>query len=253
MKLKLKLLNYLFIVLAVLAVSCEKDDSSPEEKESIQDKGFTFDNEAVMNKVPENLKNSDDQYAKMCVDYVESAMDMSAFVSQLTPPENATLVEMKSAEASGTYTWQFNGYGIYWTYSEEGEKAIWSVDIEIEGKKYDYIDAWQLKDGSKGEVKYNFNYVCAYAGQQTTDCETLLAKYTWELKDDGSYKFLYTYDSNSTEYDYAFKYEVVINKDGSGAIDYVTNDFVLYHMEWDAEGNGSWTYMNGSNTGSWTV
>lgn len=251
MKLKLKSLNYFLIVAALLAVSCEKDDSPSEKEENIKEKGFTFNEESIMTKIPESLKNSEDEYAKKCIGYIETAMDMSAFIDQLTPPEDATLVEMKSTESSGTYTWQHDGYGVYWTYSKEGDKSIWSVDIEVDGKKYDYIDAWQMNEGIKGEVKFNYNFLCNFGEQ--SKCDVLLSNYTWDFSNEGSNTFVYTHQSDVKDFEFAFKSEIVINKDGSGKIDYVTNDYVLYNMEWDAEGNGSWILMDGLNSGSWTI
>ena len=123
-----------------------------------------------------------------------------------------------------------------------------------EGEIFDYITAWENKDGKSGEVRYNFNWVNAYYGE--TDYQNLYWKYAWTLDNDGNYNFGWDYDSDSEEYDYFLNYSVVVNADGSGSIDYYTLDVQFYHMEWDAQGNGSWTYYYGvGNTmsGTWNV
>ncbi|MDF1573350.1 MAG: hypothetical protein P1P82_17205 [Bacteroidales bacterium] len=238
---------------ATISMGCNKenDDTPPAEQ-------LSFNTREVMDKLPQGLINSDDEYAQQCVDDIESALDMSTFMDNMVPPEDAVKTS-KKAVSGDTWSWNVTygdmSYTFYWSYEEDNAKRYWTMDIQFnDGERYSYISAWESKDGKNGEVIYNFNWVDAYEG--STDYEDLYWRYSWTLDDDGNYEFGWDYDSNTEEYDYFLKYTVVVNADGSGYIDYYSMDVQFYHMEWDAMGNGSWTYFYGeefTQSGSWSV
>ena len=101
----------------------------------------------------------------------------------------------------------------------------------------------------------SFNWVNAYDPGSSEDFEELYWSYTWALNADGSYVFDWTYDSSDPEYDVYLYYSVVVYEDGSGEIEYYLLDELIWEMEWDAAGNGSYTWYFGdfTDTGSWTV
>jgi hypothetical protein len=242
------------MLITVIFSGCSKDP----ELENPEFESITFDAEVVLDKLPAGLVNSDDTYAQQAVGAIESALDMSSFMDDMTPPEDA---ERTSKKASGdswswTYTDGTTTYTFYWEYEEDNAKKYWTMDIQINGgAKYNYIYAWETKDGKQGEVQYNFNWVYAEE-EMTEEYEDLYWKYNWNIDAAGNYTFYYEVDSTEPEYDYSMRYEVVVNSDGSGSVDYYLTDVPFYHMEWDAMGNGSWAYYSdGTETmsGNWTV
>jgi hypothetical protein len=251
-------LSSLLLLFAFVLFSCNKDDSAEPTKDYEE---LSFDADEVLNKIPEGLKNASDEKAQDCVDWIESALDMSSFMDNMTPPSDAQVVSMKSTTSEVVYTWSW-AYGgqtvtMFWTYRDDATKNYWTLQIQIDGGiKYDYVDAWEFKDGSRGEMLYNFNWVCAYSNESSQDCYDIYWRYTWEKTAAGGYNFSFYYDSYDTEYTYYLRYDISINADGSGTIDYYLYDALFYHMEWDVLGNGSWTYYYDgvlNTSGSWRV
>ena len=159
---------------------------------------------------------------------------------------------------SGTWSWgldyELEMWTFYWTYDEDNTKDTWTMEIQFgEGPMYDYITAWEMKDGSEGEVIYDFNWAAIYDGEE--DYVDLYWKYTWRLDSSGDYYFSWYYDADDEEYEYYLRYDVVVKSDGSGSIDYYFFDELYYQMLWDALGNGSWGYFfAGSDlSGTWTA
>jgi hypothetical protein len=239
----------LFLIMVVLFAGCNKEeDETPGNFTEL-----AFDGEAVMDQLPEGLLNSNDEMARECVDMIEQALDMSAFQANLIVPDNAVRSSKKASGDTWYWTWNYMGeiWTFYWTYSEDAAKNYWTMQIQYgNGEKYDYITAWEYKNGSGGEVVYSFNWVMIY--EDVEDYEDLHWTYRWNVDASGNYQFEWTYDSDDLEVNYYLKYNIVINEDGSGTLDYYLNDSLFYHIEWDAAGNGSWIYYLGDFTQSGT-
>lgn len=236
--------------------SCSKDDPADEP----EFKGLSLDTEQVLQNVPEGLKNSSDPYAIQCYSYIQSALDMSSFIGDMTPPDNARRSSQKATGEAWQWTVSDGMHSLtfYWEYEEDGGKNYWTMDIQIDGGPvYNYLYAWESKDGKQGQVQYNFNWIYAYEGYEGFEgYEDLYWTYDWLLDNEGSYTFNMSYDSDGEEVDYFLSYSVVLNDDGSGSVDYYTLDEHLYKMEWDVLGNGSWELYPGTENamnGSWTV
>ena len=88
---------------------------------------------------------------------------------------------------------------------------------------------------------YSFNWVLIYE-EEFSEYEDLHWTYHWELDSSSSYHISWDYDADIPDFDFFMNYQIVIHEDGSGALDYYYLDELLYHMEWDAQGNGSWHY-----------
>lgn len=243
----------MLLLFALFFTSCDKEEETPEFQ------SIAFDTEEVMDKLPAGLVSSDDTYAQQAVAAIESALDMSTFMDDMTPPDDA---ERTSKKASGdTWSWTVSdgtmSYTFYWTYEEDNSKKYWTMDIQFDdGPLYNYIYAWETKDGKQGEVQYNFNWVAAYDGEDPEEYEDLYWRYSWNIDAAGNYTFSWDYDSSDPEYEYFMRYEVVVNNDGSGTINNYMSDELFYHMEWDATGNGSWAYYSEGTeymSGNWTV
>src|SRR5210317_677141 len=110
----------LILSLAFVTFSCNKqsNDIPPSE-------GLTLDTQEVIDKLPQAMLNSNDQYAQQCVNDIESALDMSGIMDDLVPPEDA-MRSSKKAIAGDTWKWSISDgmmtYTFYWTYEEVNGK-----------------------------------------------------------------------------------------------------------------------------------
>ena len=241
-----------FFLFAILFTGCDKEEDLPPEFAEI-----SFDGQEVIDMLPDGLLASNDPKAEECVEMIEEALDMSAFLDNLEVPDNAQRLSKKATGDTWKWTFPYMGgtWTFYWTFDEDNTKQYWTMEIQFgDGERYDYITAWEMKDGSGGEVVYSFNWVQIY-DQEYTDYVDLHMTYSWSLDTSGTYYFDWSYEVDDHSYDYLMKYSIVINPDGSGEVDYYYYDQLFYHMEWDAAGNGSWTYYFGGleESGSWTA
>ena len=252
----IKGLTVLF-ALAIIVAGCSKDEEpTPEELQNL-----SFNSEQVLARVPDGLKNSDDPQAEDCYSFIESAVDMSDFIDEMEVPDDAFKVSKKSSLAGAdTWRWTWYEYGgqtitLYWTYDEDNSKRYWTMEIQYgSGPRYDFIEAWETKDGTQGEVIYNFGWAAIYSGEPIEDYEYYYWRYTWTLDNSGAYHLKFGIDSYNQEYEFDVYYDVLINADGSGSIDYYIYDELFYAYTWDALGNGTWEYYLGGElymSGTW--
>ncbi len=249
-----KWVSFLFVLSLFITCSKDKDDDPKEELQV-----FEFNDQEVLDKLPDGLKSSDNEQAQSVMDFIESALDWAEFESALEPPEDAIKVTEKSTRSTGTYKWTWNdgvrAMTMYWAYSEDAAKRYWKLQIQFgDGPKYSYIDVWETLDGKQGEVKYNFQWVCAY-DEEITGCEDLFWVYTWNEDAQGNYTFNWYMESSDDQYTYYQKIEINLNADGSGTLNYYLLDGLVYHYEWDTLGNGSWVHHLGGTeySGTWTI
>lgn len=240
------------LMISLILFGCGKDEVVTPEFQTL-----SFNEQEVLEKLPAGLLNSNDEHAEECISMIEDALDMSQFIDNMDVPSGAEKVAKKSS--SGTWRWsvtaQGYNYTFYWTYSEDASKNYWTMEIQVDGgTKYPYIQAWEYKDGSGGQVKYNFNWAIAVYGSD--EYEDVFWTYTWTLDESGNYHFTMTWDGDDGMEEYYLSYDVVVNDDGSGYIEYWVAGFLVYEMQWDALGNGTWTYYSGGEelmSGSWTA
>lgn len=246
----------ILLLMAVVISGCKKEEDPPPESQQL-----SFDAEEVLALIPEGLKNSDDPNAESCVDWIETAVDMSGFIDQMEVPDDAQRTSLKSAMGGDTWqwTWAYGGesYTFYWSYEEKNSKRYWTMDIQYgSGPRYNYIDAWETMDGKEGEVIYNYGWFVIAGGEQLEDGDFVYWKYTWKQNASGGYELTYLWDSDDPEYDIMTQYDVNINADGSGSIEQYYMDQLFYMMQWDVLGNGSWSmYSDGQvfASGSWVA
>ncbi len=253
---RLQWLLALILVVPVIFTTCSKDneeDEIPYETLALAEVGDLVD-------VPEALKNNDDPFAQLCVGYIEQASDFSDFTEFMIPPENAESVSKKAGPVTYKWTEHYdnqNTITIYWTFEEGANQYNWDLDIQFnDGEVYDYITAWQLKDKTEGEIRFNYNFVCAlYSSPEF--CTDLFWIYHWEKHSDGSVSLEYYVTSESSEVTYAVQYIVTVNPDGSGSVVFYNNDIMVYDMRWNADGSGSWTAYdsegNEAGSGTWSA
>jgi len=240
-------------VVTFLMPGCSKDqDPQPEEFQQL-----SFNSEEVLDMLPEGLTNSTDTYAQFCVSYVSTAVDMSRFIGSMEVPPDAQRSSKKSASGGDTWQWSWSyggqSFTVFWTFDEDHSKKSWSMDIQYgSGKVFDYVDAWEFKDGSGGEVVYNFNWVGAY-DDMSEDSEALNWIYGWTKNGSGDYSINWFWESESMEYDYEAKYDIMIKANGSGSLESFVEDTKVLLMDWDEMGNGTWTMSENQESGSWTA
>ncbi len=239
------------LLMLFLVNGCKKEDEPPQFEQ------ISFDTQEVLDLLPAGLENSNDQYAQECVGMIETALDMSDFIDNMEVPPEAVKTAKKGTTGTWSWTWDYIGgeiWTFYWTYDEDNSKMYWTMEIQFgDGPRFDYIEAWEAKDGSAGEVIYNFNWAGIYDGD--TGYVGLFLRITWEMDSSGNYYYSWYWESDTEEYTYLWRYDIVVNADGSGSVDYYLADELYYHMEWDVLGNGSWAYYFGGleTTGFWVA
>jgi hypothetical protein len=248
----------LFAAMLFIMVSCKKDETTPE---IVNPESFSFDEEAIIDRLPDALENTTDPDAAVVVGWVEAAANWSAFDSYFTPPDDAVLVSIKST--SYTYRWTAGYIGgttltYWWTYSEDATKNYWDLEIQIDdGPRAPFIEAWEMKDGTAGEVRYSYNwayYLDDYDPDSYIDVSWV---YTYSINAEGDYLFTWTYENDTEEYDNVLSYEVLVRADGSGYVRYYSQDYLWYYGEWDTDGNGYYVWYDTDGTEllrvDWTV
>jgi hypothetical protein len=248
---RIKFVKYVWIAFVLLVVFSCKEDNPDDKGNNFET--LSFSETEVMERLPDALETSNDPMAQMVVGWVSLATNWGLFVHAIEPPENASPVA-----GNNSYSWGWNylgnSFNMFWTYSEANSKKNWNIDVQYNGKRYDYMDAWETSNGKQGEVKYNYQWACDYDGQM--DCADFFWKYTWEINASNAYVFNYIVESTETSVENSMKYEVVVNEDGSGNIKLYDEGTISYSSQWDASGNGSWiSYDDGiqQGTGKWTV
>lgn len=239
--------------MSFLIVGCNKDEGS--EAEEFQQ--LAFNSEEVLDMLPVGLTNSSDTYAQFCVSYITTAVDMSSFIGSMEVPPDAQQSTKKSTSGGDTWqwTWSYGGrsFTIFWTFEEDQSKRYWSMDIQYgSAQVFDYVDAWEYKDGSGGEVVYNFNWVGAY-DDMSEDVGALNWIYSWTKNGAGDYAIKWFWESENMEYSYDAKYDILIKANGSGSLESFMEDIKVLLMEWDIMGNGTWTMGETGESGSWTA
>ncbi len=242
------------LLLAVVATGCRKEED-PAEFEKL-----SFDAGEVLAKLPSGLTGSNDPSAIECIGHIESALDMSAFITSMEVPADAEKSNKESTTDGDEWYWTLfhegKNFTLYWIFDEDASGKNWSMEIQYgAGPGYDFIDAWESGDGSKGEVKYNFTWSYIDNAESGGDYQESFWQYSWDTDVSGRYMFNRYYESEDPGFNFYLHYELVINPDGSGTIDYFSLDSLFYHAEWDVPGNGSSIYYLGDflQPGSWTT
>lgn len=232
---------YLFVAIAI-ALSfngCKKDDTQGEitaTKLKLIEKLDKLD-------VPAKMKNSTYEYAKTAVDYVDGVKDIANYFSYFDIPEDAQREGLKSTQGD-VYYWTYGGVSEWETYTEEGTKYVWKIEIDFgDGKgRHVYLRSEEEKDGSHGLMEiYGYE----------NDIDKVLWTYEWNFDSKGN--IIMTWKDTAE----TFKYEVNSNVDLSGYAKWFANGILFYHFQWNSDGSGSY-HMYGDDgsefmSESWTV
>ena len=243
---------------ALLLSSCSKDDEAvqptTDDSQDLKEVQLSLTDDAELSTVavPEAMQQSDDSYAKMATQYVSAVNQIESFTSYFKPPTGATQSSepitssnarmMASKKAYLVYTWTTGNTTIAYQLSEEGDNYVWEIFWkEGDGDYLKYVHAEESKTVKKGFME-------VYNIFQSTD--DILYKYEWEKLESG------TLTLTSTVPQANLVYTVSVNSDGSGSVKYISQEKLLYKMEWTREGNGTWAYYSDGeeiDNGSWKV
>jgi len=197
--------------------------------------------------VPQGMQDSDDPMAGLAMAYIQAANGFTNLVAgYLTPPAGG----LKSA-ADGPpweHVWtDEHGLTITLTIWEEDNKYYWSVELdgtygEVTYDEWTYIFAWQAKDGKSGDlILYE---------EATTD---ILMEWVWSIDASNVYSIGLIVPGDSWT-------KIWVNPDGSGELEYYDDESdvwaLVFEVEWDADGDGSWTMYAGgvqTDSGTWST
>lgn len=243
----------IFFVMVLLG-ACKKEKVETEQNQKESYKTLSFSDSAIENRIPEGLKSSEDVMASLAYAWLSTATDWTYFTYAIEPPEDAVNI----GENTLKWAWNFGSYNysMFWAFTDDDSKNYWNIDIEyITDEKFNYMEAWEAKDGKSGEVKYNFAWACQFE-EENENCDDIYWKYSWEVDANNTYKYSYTLESEDDDIEYDSKYEMELNEDGSGILKYYVYGDLYYEMMWDEEGNGNYTqYSEGEeiDSGEWTA
>ncbi|MCD9018420.1 hypothetical protein [Parachryseolinea silvisoli] len=244
----------LLVAFSAAAFSCSKDDDATPEK-SLEDVAFSMSGSSSVVTPPSAMASSDDTYAIQATSYVNMANAMSGYLQYFKPPQgsvkSSTPITVANGRVAATqteylvYTWtdsQGSGMSIAYQVSEQSDKYVFEIFIKYSQDEdwTRYVYAEETKDGSEGLMHiYGVD-------------DVVFITYSWKHTGDN-----FDFVISSIEDETAFEINIHVNtKTKAGSVEYVMNDELLYKMEWDAAGNGTWAYyVEGEveESGSWEV
>lgn len=230
MKNNLKLI-FLFTFLTTMSfISCSdsasEDDKQVDEELSevvMQDFSTTLNDIQL----PTSLAQSSSPYASLVNAQMQSFKSLTAaFSSLFTVPANAVALKSGSKLLSKsnnvqTYTWSANGITINYKITDSSDRYLFSFDIVSESYSGNYMNGYQLKDGSVAEINY-LNNGQEYLTLKWTNLDTVAKM---EMNTIGGYKLLLESNLN----------------DNSGNMKVYEEGTLTSSFTWKADGSGTYT------------
>ncbi|MEN7549095.1 hypothetical protein AAG747_14325 [Rapidithrix thailandica] len=253
---KLKFFVYALFITPLLLTSCSKDDDDPQPAK-LEDVKFALKEDFEEITAPQNLQKSEDPNAQQVLGYIQQANSFKSYMNFFTIPEGAEKSNTPINAAGGrvtsgeylVYKWSYDGLTIAYQVSQQGNEYVFEAfinDGEGSSTLVKYIEARQSTDGKKGSMKV-FDF---YDLDDNGKLDDVTANYIWEHRDNGSIYFKFDFGND------ALVYELEVNADASGKVQYYIEGELYYFVEWDAQGNGSWKYYSEGKvveSDSWTV
>ncbi len=250
----MKMTKFLLLAVAFFAFSCSSDDDEASSSLENQALSLTESNNVIV--APSALQTSEDENAKMVVGYIGMANQMSSYLSYMKVPDGAVKSTTRITASNGrvdatgdvvVYVWSDtqSDYKVAYQISEAADSYVFEIFLTLPGQTgwLKYFHAEEKKDRSAGLMNiYNI------FGDNAS--EVILA-YKWSRSGD---VFTFTMTSSAAD----FKFVMNVNqKTKAGDVVYYLGGVKAYEMEWDAQGNGSWTWYdeegNVEDSGTWTV
>ncbi|HYF66505.1 MAG TPA: hypothetical protein VD884_00150 [Ohtaekwangia sp.] len=247
----MKLTKVFLIGLAIFAAACSNDDDDAKPQLVKQKLSLLEANPITP---PTAMANSENPHAQIATTLVSSANIMSPYAPYFETPARATKSISKITESNGrlndtgdftTYIWEDDNseQTIAYQVSEESKSYVFEIFLKLEhdSKWVKRLDVEERKDQSAGTLLvYDF---------ASDNASTKLLEYNWTRGNKVFELTMKTYEEKIQTMHLVYN-----EKTQAGSISYEGSD-VSYEMEWDSNGNGTYTYYdeNGdiSEEGEW--
>lgn len=247
----MKLTKVFLIGLALFAAACSNDDDDA--KPNLGKKKLSL-LEAEPITAPSALANSESPQAQLAASLIASTNIMSAYAQLFDTPAGATKSSSKITASNGrvndtgdfeTYVWEDDdsGQSVAYQVSEESKSYVFEIFMKFDNNSewIKLMDVEERKDQSAGSLTvYNF---------ESDDASTILLEYSWTRGNNIVELTMKTYDEEVETLHLVYN-----EKTQAGSITFEGIDD-SFEMEWDSDGNGTYTYFdeNGeiSEEGEW--
>ena len=235
----------LFSFIAVSMLACSKDDEvAPEEEEPVA--AFAFDAQNPPLEVPTALQSSTNESALAINSVLAQANIISSYGAYFDVPEGAefsttpiSTTNSRVANVTGVrvYTWTYNdgqnSFTTAYQLSEDDNDYIFEIFYNFGDGFFKLLEGRESKDAQrKGSLKW-FDF---------SGGDTFLT-YDWEEFENGDFEFNFI--------TFSFKYEILVNADGSGEINSFYEDALDAKYTWNAGGTAG-TYTTYDDEGNIT-
>lgn len=159
----IKFLALFTLILSITLSSCsnneDNDNDVPEEDLSevvMQDFASTINDIQI----PASLSQSSDPYGSQVGFQVQLFKSLTAgFASLFTVPENALAAKkgskiLSKSATTQTYTWSAEGITFNYKITEKSDRYEFKYDIVSQAYSGNYMNGYQLKDGSVAEITF---------------------------------------------------------------------------------------------------
>ena len=235
-------LKFLFLSILIIVSGCKKEEEVISSQPDFQPQ---FTTTSVTSITPPSLQTNGDAMGNAMLSQINTymmlpSMYMNALGGMLQEvPSNA---KIGSAASPPTWTWNYGGYVITYTYNQTSTQYTFSYTIAMNGSVWYNISGWENINGTAGHWDYNFNLSNvpggASSGNWTID-------FDWQQPTTGEFDFQMAYDFGSLSSDVYVDMNVNTNN-GSGWYNYYTpSTTLMYEYVWQNYGNsGSFTDHN---------
>ena len=246
----MKRLQYLLMLLAVVAFSCSKDEDAEPSAEDLDEVQLSLSTDEQLIEVPEALLQTQNEYTQMAAMWISMANNISSYVSIFQNiPEGAEKSSTPITPSNGrvaaaaksylVYHWEGDGMGIAYQIHAEGSKYIFELFYKFQGSnEYQrYLYAEEAKDKKSGKIE-------AY---DIWDTGGLALRYKWATNGD-----ILTFDLESFNSEGLISLEVNQSTQ-AGTLSFFSDGALSYLITWNGDGSGTWTDYSGDEemTGSW--
>tara|TARA_B100000427_G_C15469366_1_gene577756 strand:+ start:558 stop:1286 length:729 start_codon:yes stop_codon:yes gene_type:complete len=220
----MKKLLFLFVVL-ITFFGCKKEEVIEENQSpSFQPEIIDLNAFASTASLQEN--------APQALVYLQQVTGWMSLPSQLMAiPENYEYIENARMGGGGdmqTYTWNYMGYSVIYTYGVEGSQYVFDYTCSVDGELYYEVSGWQYTDGSGGYWEWNSYLSAIYENMGLEFDEDMDYQGVFEWSYNNSYyEFNYSFDFMNYDYDM----EGLIGP-SSGEYYYYLNDALMYECSW---------------------
>ncbi len=233
----------LFSFLAVSMSACNNDDEvAPEDEEPVV--AFAFDAQNPPIEVPSALQSSTNENAIAINGILASANVLSSYGAYFDIPEGADFSTTPISTSNSRVASSGNVRVYTWTYSDANGTYTTAYQTSEDANDYIFEIFFNFGDGftkllegreSKNDLKQGSLKWFDFSGGDT------YLTYEWEEFANGDFEFNFI--------TFSFRYEILVNADGSGAISSFTDNVINASYTWNAGGTAG-TYTSYDSEGN---